>query len=527
MIGRALLALAGLALLSVDALAQDPPAEMAAAASSPCIAAPANAQALRRILDAQRQSVISHRTALVLGVSRYDTTSSGVPPLANAANDAGLIATAAVHAGYHTLCILDPDGDQFRTILNFLRGARPGSAQGVADNDQGHLFFYFAGHGFQHSNQSYILPSSYSATRGLTSAINLRDYLSQLNSHAPFLVAAIDACRGPPPPNSGGADGYTNVADLSQGIMIQFSSAPGHLANDAGPRPGHGAYAPHFADLAELPGILFGGIFNASKARTRNYQGQLPADSNNGWSVDRWFHPASSPIETSFAQAWTLTYATGELTCPLAPTGSVSALVSEAANAEPELRVAFEAMIADIISCTRRAYAQPSYGMALTARVSAPVEFAPFSGALQRLGRNAQFAWSNDIARSGDTLTVRAFDPTRHYRAIGDVNPSDIRIPEFSYQRLLRRSDANETLEAARTMQAPVLFVPQPRTDAEALALINTQYELLLATVRSGAPIVPVEVLAADSTVEQLFPTSVTAVLVDQQALSQAQGRVE
>lgn len=132
------------------------------------------------------QQVKSNKTkALVIGNNNYPLNA-----LKNAVNDARDIASVFKRLGYSTTVLLDATfEDQDREISKF----------GTEIKEADAAIFYFAGHGFQIDEQSYLaainLDRTYETVAKRTSypLNDLLSYMSKGGANANIVI--LDACR--------------------------------------------------------------------------------------------------------------------------------------------------------------------------------------------------------------------------------------------------------------------------------------------------------------------------------------------
>lgn len=145
----------------------------------------------------------SKRWALVIGVDKYSDTQ--ITTLGGSSNDAKSIAEALVrYAGFPqdqvVLLTTDQPAERQPTRGNILR--RLSNLASVMPAD-GLLFFSFAGHGMERSNQAFLLPSDSQVSNDVDlleqTAINVTQIKNRIRSTGvKQVVMVLDACRNDP-----------------------------------------------------------------------------------------------------------------------------------------------------------------------------------------------------------------------------------------------------------------------------------------------------------------------------------------
>lgn len=223
------------------------------------------------------------RIALVVGNAGYQN----VTPLANAANDATLIADTLRNVGFSLvgnsaqLNLDKPDFDRVVQVFgNQLLGAD------VA-------LFYYAGHGIQIRGSNYLVPVSANPVREADVDFQMVDValiLRQMEASGTKLnLVILDACRNNPFGGRGlrASDGGLAQIRAPEGTLLSYATQPGNVALD-----GAGRNSPYTTALAETmrrPGL---DIF-----QTFNQVGLLVKRATGG-AQQPWV--SSSPIDGSF-----------------------------------------------------------------------------------------------------------------------------------------------------------------------------------------------------------------------------------
>lgn len=183
------------------------------------------------------------RYGLVVGVGAY----ASWPPLANAANDARLMARTLESLGFQVDLRIDPDRKALLEALRQFRQRPPGGA----------ALFYYAGHGVQVDGENYMIPVG--AAIGNEDDIEVegvdvrRAMAAMKGAQARVGIAILDACRNNPLPRGtrSGAQGLAFVR--SDGSLVAYATKAGQTAAD-----GAGVNSPYTKALSEalqLPGL--------------------------------------------------------------------------------------------------------------------------------------------------------------------------------------------------------------------------------------------------------------------------------
>ncbi|MCB1807437.1 MAG: caspase family protein [Candidatus Competibacteraceae bacterium] len=243
---------------------------------------------------------INERVALVIGNNAYSTQ-----PLANPVNDATDMAEVLKNLGFELIQsgpVLNADRRTMHRVLQTFR-ERLSTRQALG-------LFYYAGHGAQFNNQSYLIPvnSAIDTAADLPiEAITAEAILGQLQSAGnPVNVLILDACRDNPFPSASRSSqrGLARINAVS-GSLIAYSTTPGQVAKDgAGQR--NSPYTAVLKNEIRKPGLSIIEIFNTVgwqvAQNTRNEQvpwitsSPLPPVSIMGYGVVRELAaPSQSP----------------------------------------------------------------------------------------------------------------------------------------------------------------------------------------------------------------------------------------
>ncbi len=200
---------------------------------------------------------VQKRHALVVG----NTTYQNVTSLKNPANDAKSMAAELRRLQFDVVALNNLSRrDLARAIDQF--------TSKLASGDFG--FFYFAGHGLQVQNKSYIVPVDYTpATEAdvpydTYPAEQLRDKMEY--SSARLRVIVLDACRNNPfrgryrNTNAGLAAMGSNA----EGTYIAYATADNDVADD-NPDGTNGLFTRYLIEALRTPGLDLKGIFERTK----------------------------------------------------------------------------------------------------------------------------------------------------------------------------------------------------------------------------------------------------------------------
>ena len=194
-------------------------------------------------------AVAERRVALIVGNSAY----SGVPALANPANDAADLATRLGALGFDVRNGTNLDVASFdQAVREF---ARTLEGADVA-------LFYYAGHGMQASGENYLLPvdARFDDLSGLKrQAVALSDVMEEMQSRARTALVFIDACRDNPLADSLRAKtravsrGLARVDVAVKNTLVVFATSPGKVAADGEGR--NSPFTKALLDHVDAPGV--------------------------------------------------------------------------------------------------------------------------------------------------------------------------------------------------------------------------------------------------------------------------------
>jgi uncharacterized caspase-like protein len=223
------------------------------------------------------------RVALVVGNAGY----TNVPPLANSANDARLIAETLRGLGFVLVGggpQLDLDKAAFDQKVQLFGSQLQGADVGL---------FYYAGHGVQVRGTNYLVPISANLTREAEVDFQMLDtnlVLRQMESSGTKLnLVILDACRNNPFGATSTRSASRGLAQMQapEGTLISFATQPGSVAQDGD--SGNSPFTRALSQTIRRPGL---GIFEAF-----NEVG-LAVMQSTGNAQQPWV--SSSPIRGNF-----------------------------------------------------------------------------------------------------------------------------------------------------------------------------------------------------------------------------------
>ena len=194
-------------------------------------------------------ALAERRVALIVGNSAY----SGVPALANPANDAGDMAERLRGLGFDVRSGTNLDVAGFDQAVREFARALDGADVAL---------FYYAGHGIQANGENYLLPvdARFDDLSGLKrQAVALADVMEEMQSRARTAVVFIDACRDNPLADSLRAKtravsrGLARVDVTAKNTLVVFATAPGQVAADGEGR--NSPFTKALLDHVEAPGV--------------------------------------------------------------------------------------------------------------------------------------------------------------------------------------------------------------------------------------------------------------------------------
>jgi formylglycine-generating enzyme required for sulfatase activity len=203
------------------------------------------------------------RLALVIGNDAYPEN-----PLHNAVNDARAMQSALEDAGFSVQIKLNTTLQQMEsTIDEFTGGVNPGDT----------AMFFYAGHGMQINEQSYLIPVDFQARTAVDAkykaypAQRVQENLEAAGAAIQIIV--LDACRNNPFRSWRGGGGGLAALQAGRGTYIAFATSPGKTAADVGDGR-NGLFTGELVSVLREPGLTIDEVFNRVKAQVvRKSQG--------------------------------------------------------------------------------------------------------------------------------------------------------------------------------------------------------------------------------------------------------------
>lgn len=205
---------------------------------------------LMLLLACLTQSALAERrVALVVGNSAY----SGVPPLANPANDAADIAERLKSLGFDVHAGTDLDVAGFDAAVRDFLGVLEGADVAL---------LYYAGHGIQANGENYLLPvdARFTDVAGLKrQTVALADVMDEMQARARTALVFVDACRDNPLSDALRAKsravtrGLARVDVTAKNTLVVFATSPGKVAADGEGR--NSPFTKALLDTMDAPGV--------------------------------------------------------------------------------------------------------------------------------------------------------------------------------------------------------------------------------------------------------------------------------
>jgi len=207
-------------------------------------------------------AVDGHRVALVVGNANYKNS-----PLRNSVNDANQVAAKLRGLNFTVTAVSDADNRTMRRAINEFAESSKGSAIAL---------FYYAGHGVQHENISYLLPVDIENLNRLgdltEDATSIDRVLRALDdSRARVKIVMLDACRSNAITRSA-SGGLAAPGTTPEGTFIVFATAPGQVALD------NSTFTKSFLKYVDTPGLKIEDLFKNVLSDVRKTTGgsQIP-----------------------------------------------------------------------------------------------------------------------------------------------------------------------------------------------------------------------------------------------------------
>jgi uncharacterized caspase-like protein len=244
------------------------------------------------------------RLALVIGNSDYLMS-----PLQNPVNDATDIAKALDELGFEVILRTDATLKEMDTAISaFGRKLEKNSGVGL---------FYYAGHGIQSQGRNYLIPVAARLERESNLKYETIDVGRVLDEMAyaknGLNIVILDACRDNPLSRSfrSGKRGLAKLDDTPSGLLLAYSTSPGHQAAD-----GEGRNSPYTDGLLQAikktgrpVELVFKDVIKSVKQETRGQQIPWISSSVDG---DFYFTPPAPTTKAPQGQVLLASNTNGE-----------------------------------------------------------------------------------------------------------------------------------------------------------------------------------------------------------------------
>lgn len=212
------------------------------------------------------------KLALVIGNSAYDN----VNPLVNPKNDAKSMSAQLDGIGFDADLELDLSLKEFKDVLKRFE-AHAQNADLV--------IVYYAGHGAQHGNSNYLIPTdlnpddaAFSWAKNAIDAGDIEDDLRKQNVKT--LILILDACRDDPNLTTRALTtkrGLALMAPLDDNL-VAYAAAVNHTASDG--TGGHGLYTGALLKNIATPNIDINDVFHRTRKDVLRISGgtQVPGE---------------------------------------------------------------------------------------------------------------------------------------------------------------------------------------------------------------------------------------------------------
>ena len=229
------------------------------------------------------------RIALVIGNSGYDD----MPPLANPANDAQLMAATLRKIGFEVIERIDADLNTMQLAVFALQDRLTEAGADAVG------LFYYAGHGVQIGGTNYLIPIGAEINREKDvdiEAVSANAVLANMEFAGNRVnIVIMDACRNNPYKRSfrSAARGLAEMS-ATAGTLIAYATGPGDVAAD-----GSGANSPYTLALSRAmntSGLTVERMFKQvrNEVRTETNERQTPWESSSLTGADFYFTPKAS-----------------------------------------------------------------------------------------------------------------------------------------------------------------------------------------------------------------------------------------
>jgi Caspase domain/Tetratricopeptide repeat len=216
------------------------------------------------------------RYALIIGNSAYPKS---IGALRNPVNDATDLAKELTASNFEVQLLTNATYGQMRAaMLKFKDKIDAG------DKEKTVSLFYFAGHGLQHEDENYLVPTD--------AMIEYQDDISRYcfgvqkmvlanmeRSNSRMNIVILDACRNNPFPAVSRSLGEQGLGEMrrARGSFIAYATAPGSVASDGTGR--NGLYTQELLKAMRKPGLTIEQVFKEVRANVL----KLSADKQNTW----------------------------------------------------------------------------------------------------------------------------------------------------------------------------------------------------------------------------------------------------
>jgi hypothetical protein len=339
------------------------------------------------------------RLALVVGNSRY----SGLPRLANPANDAQAIADKLRGIGFRTKLVLDAsEQDLRREVRKF--------ASESADADIGLVFY--AGHGAQVNGENYLLPVDMEVARTEAdiqlTGLKVDDLVNSIRSTTKIVF--LDACR----------DNPALFKSLVKGRGASaMGLAPTIASNLRQPKPGGGVFIAYATDS--------GSVALEGESNHSPFTEALLRNLTKAISIDDMFSLVTREVRLitknvqrpyKYASLESVICLTG--TCSAVPSPGTEDAASQAKRSkEEELQIAFQTKNPDALVAYLEKYPDTSKLSEISERIASlrRAEFNEWTLYENTVdGKFPQYLQISSIKQFGDRVAVRhkyVLDPSK------------------------------------------------------------------------------------------------------------------
>jgi hypothetical protein len=197
-------------------------------------------------------ALAGRRVALVIGNSEYEH----IGRLENPINDAKDVAETLGKLDLETILVPNADRDRFEQALVEFGSKASGSDLALV---------YYAGHGVQHGDTNYLLPTDIAGDQGVVEikAIDMGKVRRQLDKATGVKILILDACRNDPfTENRGFERASIGSEGAAKGMLIAYAAAPGQVAMDGKGRRNSPFVEALVDHLKKAPGVEIRTLFN-------------------------------------------------------------------------------------------------------------------------------------------------------------------------------------------------------------------------------------------------------------------------